>query len=434
MPGAARPSLRLSPGNTDGQCPTGSARGEVGTAGSLAEIAAETPDSAETPPARMLPGTPFPGPAGRDWEPRPIHHCQAPGPAWLRPLPPHQQEQRGPRAAPGQTEVPCQTHAGLLLGSRSRTRPLLSKPQLDGGPAATGVRSQARPLHRAGDVAFTRDSSWQPVSAHPLSARAQGALAWAQSLCDPAQLWAGPGAGGPGAGGPGGRCSHTGLCPAPLLGPHTVAVVRICTHVSTQSCCKSLHLFVHLLASVRPPAWRASHPTHSSQLGPHSLVLRARGCELSHQGHPCPPGLRGEGRGCPGPGRGLSLLPVGWLPRPTVPRGEACAKHGCSWAAVMGGLVFLPHQGQPPQGQRSLGTASLSPQVTLYGSQVDHAAGEGREDPPAAPARELTATLLETHMGTLRPHSVHCAHVVVGKLRHAASQDSRCHPTMRCGG
>lgn len=122
-PGQPDP-LGLIPGHTEGQ-----RRGEVGAMGSFAEMAAETPDSAETPPARTLPEL-LPQ-AGQGRGGRPIHHCQAPGPAWLRPLPPHKQEQR------------VQGCQGLLPGSRGRPA-LLSEPQLAGGPACN-AGSGARP-------------------------------------------------------------------------------------------------------------------------------------------------------------------------------------------------------------------------------------------------------------------------------------------------
>lgn len=174
--------------------------------GPLAEIATETPDSAEKatcPDAAPELPSPGPGaasslcrgrrpgahlPAGSGPEPLPIHHCPARRPAWLLLLPPLTEEQRGSGGwrwqGPGQTEVPCQTRTGLSLGVTRPSPASSPQLQLDRSPIRAR-REPGRPLHRAGSLSLE----------HPLRARTSGGHGVGQeSLCDPALPC--PGAGG----------------------------------------------------------------------------------------------------------------------------------------------------------------------------------------------------------------------------------------------
>ena len=130
-------------------------------------------DHVHFPRGRPDTGSP---PLGHNLEPGPIHHCQAPRPAWLRPLPPHtRSEERGSPGASagkgpaGQSEGalpsahwPAPAGSPASSGSHSQTglrKGLLSaQPQLDRSPEVTSVGSQAFLW------AFRTVSSWQPIS------------------------------------------------------------------------------------------------------------------------------------------------------------------------------------------------------------------------------------------------------------------------------
>lgn len=167
---------------------TGSARGEVRTTGSLAEIATETPDSAEKPPARMLPGTPFSRPGGRV---QPVSCPEGSGPtshpavtrASAHPSlsgcrtglaaaasAPHRQEQSGSWGLAlggvpwARARCPAKRTLASFWGSRGHTRPPLStvpvgpKPCRDRRPEPDPASAQSWRW------TFTSVSSWQPVS------------------------------------------------------------------------------------------------------------------------------------------------------------------------------------------------------------------------------------------------------------------------------